>query len=497
MDHETNQNNPELDAFLTDLHRLLDDMDEEELKKDRPEEPAADDEEAMDALLADSPVDDRDAINVDDLLARADASTEDAPEQAEEAPAEDAQADAPAANAAEPAAEEAPEAAQAEPEAEEPAEEAVPDQPAKAPSAFDELVSWTQKQRVPRHVAKLQKNQEQAYAEWLNQQAEPGSEELPPDAEELPDEVLLPPKKKHHIVRDLLLSLVALTLVVCLCVAFFMPSQPDKRQDLGERKDGVSTILLMGTDDSGLRTDAMVLLTVNAPEQKLSLVSIPKDTLVDGNLEIPKMTTVYGANGGGRDGLEMVSIRVSQTIGFMPDGYMLLELRDFAKFVDLMGGIRFDIPMDMVYSDPVQELSISMKKGYWTLDGQQATELMRFRSYEHGDLDRVQMQQAFLTALLQQAVRPGNVVKLPAFLNMLLSSTETNLNARNLLWLANAIFHADRTDIAVATLPGTAMEADGVSYYVLNPEQVAQTVNTYCNPYEQDVTAEQLEIRTN
>ncbi len=491
MDQETNHNNPELDAFLTDLHRLLDDMDEEELKKDRPEEPASEDD-GMDTLLADTPVDGQENIDVDDLLARTDASTEDPQAQTDSIP-EESPAEASDAEATEAPAEEATEQPQEEPEA-----EAVPQEPAKAPSAFDELVSWTQKQRVPKHVAKLQKNQEQAYAEWLNQQGESGTDELPPEDVELPDEVLLPPKKKHHILRNFLLSLAVLTLIVCLSVAFLLPKQPSKRQDLGERKDGVSTILLLGTDASGLRTDAMVLLTVNAPEGKLSLVSLPRDTLVDGNVEIPKLSTVYGANGGGRNGLEMVNIRVSQTIGFMPDGYLLLELQDFVKFVDLMGGIRFDIPMDMVYSDPSQDLSISMQKGYWTLDGEQAADLMRFCSgYEGGDLDRVQVQQAFLTALMQQAVRFRNVVKLPAFLNLLMSSTETNLNARNLLWLAKAIQHADRSEIATATLPGKTTELDGLSYFVLDSAAVPETVNTYCNPYQQDVTSEQLEIRTN
>lgn len=467
MEHETNNNNPELDAFLTDLHRLLDDMDEEELKKDRPEPPASDEipEEAEEEA--------GDAIDTQTLLARAAASTQE--------PEEDGQQAAGTEQA---------------PQPEEPAAQELPPEPAKAPTAFDELVSWTQKQRVPRHVAKLQKNQEQAYAEWLNQQDEAGTEEIPPEVEALPDEVLLPTRKKHHILRNALLSLAAVTLLLTLIVAVFMPRQPAARQDLGARRDGVSTILLLGTDSSGLRTDAMVLLTVNAPENTLSLVSLPKDTLVDGNVEVPKLSTVYGANGGGRDGLEMINIRVSQTIGFVPDGYMLLELRDFVRFVDLMGGVRFELPMDMVYSDPAQDLSISMKKGYWTLDGRQASDLMRFCGYAEGDADRMRMQQSFLSALLQQAVRFRNAVRLPAFLNLLLSSTETNLKAGNLLWLGRAILHADRTDVAAATLPGTVRELDGISYYVLDPEQVAQTVNTYCNPYEQDVTAAQLEIRT-
>ena len=55
----------------------------------------------------------------------------------------------------------------------------------------------------------------------------------------------------------------------------------------------------------------------------------------------------------------------------------------------------------------------------------------------------------------------------------------------------------DRNHIGTATLPGSARNFESGSYYVLDPASVAQTVNTYCNPYVQEITPEDLEIRTN
>ncbi len=358
---------------------------------------------------------------------------------------------------------------------------------------------WSQKQQVPKYVEQLQNHQEEAYALW---QAEQEDYHQPADHSryathvELPEEEPEEPRKKRRGFRSFLLTLVILALACVAVVAFVLPSQPAEPSALGERKEGVSTILLAGTDESGARTDTLMLLTVNRPEKSLSLVSIPRDTLVNGNYTVPKINSVYGVNNGGEEGMDMLLTRVGECIGFRPDGYMLIELEAFAKLVDAMGGLYFDVPVDMFYNDPAQDLYINLVAGSQTLTGEEAMGVVRFRSgYADADLGRVQVQRDVLSAMIDQLISVEGVAKSPQLLQIVLKHTDSDLSTPNLLWLAESALLADRSNIQTVTLPGTARNFTSGSYYVLDPTLVAQTVNTYCNPYETQITPEHLNIR--
>ena len=359
---------------------------------------------------------------------------------------------------------------------------------------------WSQTQKQPKHVAKLQQHQDEAYAHWLDEQEEPRSKPRPAATyEELPDYDSEPrKKKKRHGFRNFVLTLLILALILTAVVVFVLPKQP-KAPDagLGTRRDGVSTVLLAGTDQSGARTDTLILLTADRQAKSLSLVSIPRDTLVDGSYAVPKINSVFGVNNGGEEGMDMLLTRVAQCIGYRPDGYMLIRLDAFVNLVDALGGVTFDVPVDMFYNDPSQDLYIDLVAGTQTLTGEEAMGVVRFRSgYTDADLGRVQVQRAFLSALIDQAVSPEGIAKSPLLLQILMEHTDTDLSARHLLWLAESLLFCDRSNIQTVTLPGSARMIGGGSYYVLDPESVAQTINTYCNPYEKEITAADLEIRS-
>jgi len=355
---------------------------------------------------------------------------------------------------------------------------------------------WSQTQKQPKHVAKLQQHQQEAYAQWLDEQ-EPARPNVRPAAtyEELPDYDMEPPKKQRHGFRNFVLILLALALIMMAVVVFLLPKQPAAVHD-DLRKPGISTILLAGTDQDGMRTDTLMLLTMDRPGKRISLVSIPRDTLVNGSYAVPKINSVYGANRGGDAGIEMLLTRVAECVGFRPDGYMLIRLEAFVELVDTLGGVTFDVPVDMYHNDPAQDLFIDLKAGSKTLTGEEAMGVVRFRSgYADADLGRVQVQRDFLSALLKQAVTPESIANSPLLLQILLDNTATDLTASHFLWLAESLVFCDRSNIETATLPGSARTLNGGSYYVLDPEAVAQTVNTYCNPYEDEITVADLEIR--
>ena len=191
----------------------------------------------------------------------------------------------------------------------------------------------------------------------------------------------------------------------------------------------------------------------------------------------------------------MLLQRVGECVGFRPDGLLLVDLEGLAELVDVMGGVRFDVPQDMYYDDPSQNLHIALDAGEQRLDGAQAVGLVRFRSgYAEADLKRTEVQRDFLRAAAKQWVGPGLVAKFPALLSWAKKYVETDLSTANLIWLGLALVKGDH-GFETAVLPGTAANILGGSYYVLNPEAVAEIVNQYCNPYERAVTVDDLFIR--
>lgn len=300
-------------------------------------------------------------------------------------------------------------------------------------------------------------------------------------------------KKKHRVLRffgKLLLILFAIFALVLLML--HLVAQPPKGKGPGVHLEDSCTILLAGTDESGDRTDTIMLLNVNKSAGRISLMSIPRDTKVNSTYTPHSINLAYGVNGKGEEGMDSLMDYVSECIGFRPDGYVLIELDAFVDLVDLFGGVEFDVPMDMYYDDPAQDLHIALEAGLQHLDGEAAMGLVRYRyGYLDADITRVSVQRNFISAALGQWVSAGNIFKAPRALLTLTSNTTTDLSAANLVWLAEAVLACGTDDIFMTTVPFYFSE-----YYVIidADSDYLDMINTYFNPYENAVIWEDLSI---
>lgn len=354
--------------------------------------------------------------------------------------------------------------------------------------------SWTETQKLPRHVAKLQQNQNEAYEKWQREQRKNPPPPPPPVEEDLPPE----PKKHGNGLRNYLIFLLVLIVLLAAVIAFVLPGQPEASVGgMGDRTSGVSTLLLAGLDSSGTRTDTLILLTLDSSQKAVRLVSIPRDTLVPGDYDAPRLNGVYGLAGGGQKGINALLEQVRQLTGFRPDGYIVIDMPTLQNVVDALGGVEFDVPMDMAYADPTQNLVIDLKSGRQILDGESALELVRFRDgYSDADLGRIQTQREFLAALINTAASPDGLLKTPELYRIFREQVQTDLTAANWLWLARTALTADKLKISSATLPGSSTYLSGVSCYILDPELTAAMVNAYSSPYKRDIAVSDLNIRT-
>lgn len=385
----------------------------------------------------------------------------------------------------------------AEPEipAEEPVEapqEELP-QPEAEPASEEPFQQqrWTDRQKVPKHVARLQNHQQEAYAQWLKEQAEKGDEPPPVFEEELPkkkkkrekqtaepveevpeapaDEVLVAVKKKRRVAPWICLLMVLVTLAAAVLTVLVVPQQP---MALSERVHavGTSTILLAGTDSSYGRTEMLMLMSVNTAKGRLSLVSIPADTLIPDGEGAVELRAVYALEGGGHAGIAALEQAVATCVGFVPDGTLVLHPEALTQFVDTLKGVTYAGEM---------------------LTGEEALEVLTaLEKDETLDLTRVQTQRAFLASLIGQCKNAAAILRAPLLLDAVCKNAVTDMTTQNLLWLARASLLLDSEGAEMATLPGEALEGN----YLLDSELTVQTVNAYCNPYIRAVADADLDI---
>ncbi len=274
----------------------------------------------------------------------------------------------------------------------------------------------------------------------------------------------------------------------------------------GDRKEGVYTFLLVGTDKGDGNTDTIMVVSYDTVNQNINIMSIPRDTMINESWDIKKINSVYSRTGGSIDAL---SNRVRKLIGFKPDFYVKVDLSMFVQLVDLVGGVEFDVPQNMNYSDPYQDLYINLKKGVQTLDGDKAMQLVRFRRYAQGDIKRVEVQQNFMKALIKECLSINNWGKVKSYIELGLKNVQTDLDFGSVVWFAANVLGINDAptlnmdNVYTCTIPGnyvaSAWSRDTNSYqsYVtIYANQTVKLVNERFNPYQQNVNTGMLDVMT-
>ena len=276
------------------------------------------------------------------------------------------------------------------------------------------------------------------------------------------------------------------------------------------RKEDFFTFLVIGRDTGGGgNTDTILLAAYDVPNQKLNVMSVPRDTMVNVSWDIKRINSVYNMYGGGDDGIEALDQEISQLVGFVPDFQVVVEWDAVGELVDAIGGVWFDVPRNMNYDDPTQDLHIHINKGYQLLDGEAAMGVIRYRhdndmryGYADGDLGRIKTQQAFLKAVVEQCLKIENVARIRQLAEVFNKNVTTNLTVQNLLWFGQqAIFGGlEMENVNFVTMPCTnksvwSRSIGGMlSYVVPNTDELVDLVNECFNPYLEDLSSKELDI---
>ncbi|MEO0013519.1 MAG: hypothetical protein RLZZ535_1908 [Cyanobacteriota bacterium] len=217
-------------------------------------------------------------------------------------------------------------------------------------------------------------------------------------------------------------------------------------------------------------SDSMLLLRFDPEQEKVSVLSIPRDTRV--NIRGYGVRKINHANDYGGPAL---TARVASNLlgGVKIDRYVRVNVQGVEKLIDALGGVTVDVPKDMKYNDFSQHLYIDLKKGVQHLDGDKAMQFLRFRYDEYGDISRVQRQQMLMRSAVEQTLKPATIVKIPKILSVIQSHLDTNLTVRELMALSNFASKTDRSGINMMMLPGDFNDPnERVSYWVPNENKI-------------------------
>lgn len=241
------------------------------------------------------------------------------------------------------------------------------------------------------------------------------------------------------------------------------------------------TFLLMGTDvvrhgsnySTRGRTDAIMLAKIS--DSKIDLLSIPRDSYV--NIKGYGYRKINSANVYG--GPELLKNTVENWLNVKVDDYMLINTAGVIDMIDLFGGIDFNIPKRMKYYDYTGGLFIDLYPGVQHLDGKKVHDFLRFRNDALGDLNRVKREQEVVKTLVNQFLKPTNLLKIPSAFYILNKNLETNMGVSKMVFMAKNVLQNEdlKNKISMQTLPGSGKMYNGAWYWFVNKNESEQMLS--------------------
>lgn len=263
------------------------------------------------------------------------------------------------------------------------------------------------------------------------------------------------------------------------------------------RKKGCYTFLVAARDVASGCTDVIIVGRFDTENGTINMVSIPRDTLT--NRADLKINTAYQGNlASGGNGIDGLKREIKKLVGFEIDSYAIVDVEAVEKLIDAIGGVYFDVPMDMHYSDVSQDLEIHLNKGYQKLSGSDAVKLLRFRKgYVNGDLGRIEVQHDFIKAMAAQVLDIGNIPNLGAALEIYQEHVQSNLTPGMILFYAKHFLEMDLDNINFVSMPQhMGGMINNQSFLFISVGRWVEVINEYLNPYKDKIGQWHLDIKS-
>ena len=349
-------------------------------------------------------------------------------------------------------------------------------------------------------------------------------------------------KRRKTIVRRIIrFILLILLILICMAAGYYGYKYFKIKMEMGEgtvfdplsatalgidpkklKEVGRINILILGESDANqgggdapyYLTDTIIVASYNPQTQQASLLSIPRDTYVGKQnkktasanyLASYKVNSVYR----NRTNIDEMLECVSDLIGMELNNYIMIDTGSIEEIVDAIGGVTFNVPIDMNYDDGNQDLHIHLTAGEQLIDGKKAEQLLRFRhnqdgtsysaEYGNNDMGRMRTQREFIMETAKQLLKIENVTKVVDLINIVQRNVKTNMDMQELKYYIPYIFKFDTSTIMSDVVPGEPEQCNGIWIYSADKtktKQIAQDLFTD-KVIEEEIPAEGNTISEN
>lgn len=285
--------------------------------------------------------------------------------------------------------------------------------------------------------------------------------------------------EKKKIKKGLIIFLIIIVILISIIIINLAINKWNMQKTIsnmitsatGEKVDTIYALILGISEDIETElTDTIIIAAYNPYTQQAYMLSIPRDTYIGKNTTVGKYDKINALYS--KYGIEKTIEYAEEITDLEIDYYAIVRTSALTNIVDIIGGVEFDVPINMKYDDDSQNLHINLNKGVQIIDGKKAEQLLRFRhnnngttySYEYGDNDygRMRTQREFIKETIKQTMQLKNVMKVKQIVTSIFDNVETNISINKLLAYVPYGMDFDIDDLKMEQLPGESIQKDGI-----------------------------------
>ncbi len=247
--------------------------------------------------------------------------------------------------------------------------------------------------------------------------------------------------------------------------------------------------LILG--ESTGNSDTIIIAQYDPKDQTAALFSIPRDTFVGDDLDDATWTDKINSKYGQGKTIEKTVDAVNKITGLNIHYYILVDTAALNKLVDIIGGLDFNVPIDMDYDDPTQDLTIHFKAGYQHLSGKQVEQLVRFRKnnnrlggytgVDHDDFGRMKTQRDVIIALGKQTLKVKNITEIGSIIDTLKTYVDTNMDLNAIKDYIPYAVELDASTIKTSRVPGSDGYGNGIYFFIPDLDETKVIIDELFN----------------
>lgn len=224
------------------------------------------------------------------------------------------------------------------------------------------------------------------------------------------------------------------------------------------------TTLFIYDAEKRMSGSCFAVIRMVADERSIAIMPIPSDTFAQVGGETNSIYEFYRTGGTGK----AVSAVESAT-GVKMDYYLKLDDNSFDIFIDIFGGVDFDVPYNLIYTDPSTGEEIILREGRSYLDSNGLRKLFTYPLYNSGEEYRSKMVGIALTDLLNGNIGSGFSSHIDDYFSVIInSSIETNYTAYDYAEQSGTMKYIAESSDRIAQLVTVTGSYDENSLFVLD-----------------------------